>query len=292
MINWKRLGLKLLYPRLGVIVCLLPVSIVILIFSLIHLKNESFLAIISYVFAFYVLLVICFRIPRMIKCFKNFKQKNKYMQKWFSDVRLRMNVSLCGSLMWNITFAIFQLGLGIYHKSFWFYSMFAYYLMLTIMRFFLLKHIRKYKTGEQEQVELKKYIVSGWLLLFMNFSLAVIVVFMVCLYKTFEHHMITTIAMAAYTFFTFSFAIVNLVKYKKYNSPVYSSAKMISLVAGAVSMLTLESIMLTTFSANESALFGQIMLSITGVSVIGFAIAMAIVMIVNGRKKLVKLLYK
>ena len=46
--------------------------------------------------------------------------------------------------------------------------------------------------------------------------------------------------MAAYTFLTFAFAIINLVKYKKYKSPVYMSAKLISLIAGAVSMLTLE----------------------------------------------------
>lgn len=98
--------------------------------------------------------------------------------------------------------------------------------------------------------------------------------------------MITTIALAAYTFFTFTFAIINLVRYKKYKSPVYSSAKTISLIAGAVSMLTLETTMLTTFGADTSPLFNQIMLSLTGVAVIGFAITMAIIMIVKGRKQL------
>ena len=284
--NWKKIGLKLLYPHLALIICLLPISIALLILSLVFLGTESILAIFSYVLAFYVLLIICFRVPRIIKFFKSLKHENKFLQRWFSDVHLRINVSLYGSLIWNITFAIFQLALGFYFKSFWFYSMFAYYVMLGIIRFFLLKYTRKYKANEQEQIELKKYIISGWLLLAMNLTLGVIVFFMVYWNKTFYHHMITTIAMAAYTFFTFTFAIINLIKYKKYKSPIYSAAKSISLIAGAVSMLTLETTMLTTFGTNNSPLFSQIMLSATGIAVIGFAITMAIIMIIKGNKQI------
>ncbi len=285
-LNWKKIGLNLLYPHLAVIICLLPISVAFLVLSLIYLGTESILAILSYLFAFYVLLVICFRMPRIITFFKTFKKENKYMQKWFSDVHLRMNVSLYGSLIWNIAFAIFQLVLGFYHKSFWFYTMFAYYVMLGIMRFFLVKHTRKYKANEETTIEVKKSILCGYLLIAMNLALAVIVFFMVYWNRTFYHHMITTIALAAYTFFTFTFAIINLVKYRKYKSPIYSSAKTISLIAGAVSMLTLETTMLTTFGANESPLFSQIMLSLTGVAVIGFAITMAIIMIVKGNRQL------
>jgi hypothetical protein len=230
--------------------------------------------------------VICFRIPRIIKIFKALKNENKYLQRWFSDVHLRMNVSLYGSLIWNVAFAIFQLGLGFYYGSFWFYSMFAYYVMLGVMRFFLVKHTRKYKANEETTIEVKKSILCGYLLIAINLALAVIVFFMVYWNKTFYHHMITTIALAAYTFFTFTFAIINLVKYRKYKSAVYSSAKTISLIAGAVSMLTLEATMLTTFGSNESPLFSQLMLSLTGAAVIGFAITMAVIMIVKGNRRL------
>ena len=284
-VDWKKIGLNLLYPHLAVIIVLLPISVAFLVLSLIYLGTESILAILSYLLAFYVLLVVSFRVPRIITFFKNFKRENKYMKKWFSDVHLRMNVTLYGSLIWNIAFAIFQLGLGFYHKSFWFYSMFAYYVMLGVMRFFLVNHTRKYKANEETKIEIKKSIICGYLLIAMNLALAVIVFFMVYWNRTFYHHMITTIALAAYTFFTFTFAIINLVKYRKYKSPVYSSAKTISLIAGAVSMLTLESTMLTTFGTTESPLFGQIMLSLTGVAVIGFAITMAIIMIVKGNKQ-------
>lgn len=287
--SWKKLGLKLLYPHPAIIICLLPISIAVLVLSLIYLNPESIIAIIAYLLSFYVLLVLCFKIPNIIKFFKTFKRENKYAKRYFSDVQFRINISLYGSLVWNVAYAILQLGLGFYHKSFWFYSMFAYYVMLGVMRFFLVKHTRKYKAKEEELIETKKYIFSGWLLLAMNLALAGIVVFIVFQNRTFHHHMITTIAMAAYTFFTFTFAIVNLVRYKKYESPVYSAAKTITLISASVSMLTLTTTMLTTFSTTESPLFRQLMLSLIGFAVIGFAITMAIIMIVKGHQKLKEL---
>ena len=287
-VDWKKIGLNLLYPHLAVIICLLPIAVAFLVFSLIHLGTESIIAIVSYLLAFYVLLVICFRVPRMITFFKKFKHENKYMKKWFSDVHLRMNVSLYGSLIWNVAYAIFQLGLGFYHKSFWFYSLFAYYVMLGVMRFFLVKHTRIYKANEEMEKEVKRYKLCGWLLLLMTLSLSGIVFFIVYLDRTFVHHMITTIAMAAYTFFTFTFAIINMIKYRKFKSPVYSAAKNISLISACVSMLTLETTMLTTFSGGEDPLFRKIMLSATGVAVLGFAIVVSIIMITKKNKKIIE----
>ena len=286
MSKWSKHLKTIIYPHIVVVVILTATSILGLIYSFSFNKAISFLQYLSYAISAYTLTIICFRMSKIIKFFKTFKQENKYMKKWFSDVHLRMNVSLYGSLIWNIAFAIFQLGLGFYHKSFWFYSLFAYYVMLGVMRFFLVKHTRKYKKNEEIEIETKKYIISGWLLLFMNLALAVIIFFMVYWHRTFYHHMISTIAMALYTFITFTFGIINLIKYRKYKSPVYSSAKIISLIAGAVSILTLERTMLTTFGTAENLLFNQIILSITGISVIGFAITMAIIMIIKGNKEL------
>lgn len=287
--DWKKLGRCLLYPHLAVIICLLPIATACLIFALIFLNPESVVAILAYLLSFYVLLVICFRIPRIIKFFQNFKRDNKYLQKWFGDVHLRMNVSLYGSLIWNVIFAIFQLGLGFYYRSFWFCAMFAYYVLLGLMRFFLVKHTRVYQANEEMRMENKRYILCGWLLLLMNLALAVVVTFLIIWEQGVKHHMITTIAMAAFTFLTFTFAIIDLVRYRKYQSPVYSAAKTINLIAGCVSMLTLETAMLTTFGTTESPLFRQIILAATGVAVIGLAIVMALIMIIKGSRQLKKI---
>ncbi len=287
-IDWKKVGISLLYPHLAVIICLLPISVAFLVFSLVYLTSTSIVAIISYLLAFYMLLVICFRLPKIIEFFKTVKNNNKYIQRWFSDRHLRINVSLYISLIWNVAFAIFQLGLGFYHKSFWYSSMFAYYAILGVARFFLLSHTRKYKAKEQERMETKKQLLCGWLLLLMNLALAVDVFFIVYINEAFKHHMITTIAMALFTFVTLTVAIIKVVKYKKYKSPVYSTAKSISLISACVSMLTLETTMLATFGEENSPLFRQIILSLTGIAVVGFAITMAIILIVKAQRKLKK----
>lgn len=285
--NWKKLGKALLYPHLAVMILLLPVATVLLVGSMVYVGTESVIAYVSYVLAFYTLTVWCLKIPYLIRFFKTFKEQNKYARKWQEDARLRMNVSLYGTFAYNALYGIFQLWLGFYHSTFWFASLGAYYICLAVMRLLLLLHTRKYAPGERVRVELKKYRATGWVFLVMNLALALIVFFMVYWNRTFQHHMITAITMAAYTFFSFTMAIINVAKYRKFQSPVFSAAKAISFASACVSMLTLTSTMLTTFSDQTmDATAQKLMLGGVGAAVVAVVTFMAIYMIVRGTKKL------
>ena len=288
--EWKKFGKALLFPHIAIMIILVPVATVLLVGSMVFIGTESVIAYISYVLAAYTLTVWCFKIPRLIRSFKKFKDENKYARRWQDDMRLRVNVSLYGTLAWNALYGIFQLWLGYYHHTFWFYSLGAYYVCLAVMRFFLLGHTRRYAPGEKMKEELKKYRACGWVFLVMNLALTLIVFFMLYWNRTFNHHMITAIAMAAYTFTAFTSAIVNVVKYRKYNSPVLSASKAISFAAACVSMLTLTSTMLTTFSdGTMDALTQKLMLGGVGVAVSGVVVTMAVCMIARGTKKLKQL---
>ncbi|MBQ9747234.1 MAG: hypothetical protein IJV98_00480 [Clostridia bacterium] len=280
--NRKKLGRALLFPNIAVMLLLLPVSVAVLTYSLLYLASDAALAIASYMIAMYTLTVWCLRVPRIIMFCKGFSQENRYVRRWREDDRLRMNVSLCGSLFWNVAYAVFQLALGIYHRTFWFCSLAGYYFSLAVMRFFLVRHTRKYRPGEQMRAENRRYRTCGWIFLVMNLALSLMIFFMVYWNRTFHHHEITSITMAAYTFAAFAVAIVNLLRYRKYNSPVYSASKAISLAAACVSMLTLESTMLTTWGQNETVAFRRLMLAATGLAVSIFVLTMAIYMIVRG----------
>ena len=285
--DWKKIGKAILFPHIAIMILLVPIATVLLIGSMVFVETESVIAYISYVLSAYTLTVWCFKIPYLIRFFKAFKNENKYARKWQDDTRLRVNVSLFGSLAWNALYGVFQLWLGFYHHTFWFYSLGAYYICLAVMRFVLLLHTRKYAPGEKMQTELTKYRTCGWVFLLMNLALALIVFFMLYWNRTFEHHMITAITMAAYTFTAFTVAIVNIVKYKKYNSPVFSASKAISFAAACVSMLTLTSTMLTAFSDGTMGITEQkIMLGSIGFTVSGIVLAMAIGMIVHGTQKI------
>lgn len=285
--NWKRLGKALLFPHMAIMIILIPIAATLLVASMVFIGTESPIAIASYVLAAYTLTVWCFKTPRLISFFRSFKNENKYALRWQDDTRLRVKMSLYGSLSWNTLYGIFQLWLGFYHHTFWFYSLGAYYICLAVMRFFLVSHTRKYEPGEKMQTELKKYRACGWVFLVMNLALALIVFFMLYWNRTFTHHMITAIAMAAYTFTAFTTAIVNIVRYKKYNSPVFSAAKTISFASACVSMLTLTSTMLTTFSdGTMDALTQKLMLGGVGLAVSCVVVAMAVYMISHSTKKL------
>ena len=287
MMDPKKLGKALLFPHIAIMILLVPLATVLLVGSMVFVGTESVIAYISYVLAAYTLTVWCFKLPYLIKFFKTFKDENKYARRWQDDTRLRVNVSLYGLLAWNALYGIFQLWLGFYHHTFWFYSLGAYYICLGVMRFFLARHTTRYAPGERMQTELKKYRACGIVFLVMNLALALIIFFMVYWNRTFEHHMITAIAMAAYTFTALTTAIINVIKYRKYNSPVYSASKAISLAAALVSMLTLESTMLTTFSEGTmTAMEQKIMLGATGGAISALIVATAIYMIVIGTKKL------
>ena len=285
--DWKKKVRKFLFPHIAVMIALVPVSAVLLVYSMAFIGTESVIAIISYVISFYTLTVWSLKIPYLIRFFRKFKNENKHAVRWQNDARLRIKVSLYGTLIFNTAYAILQLGMGFEHHTFWFYSLAGYYVSLAVMRFFLARYTTRHKPGEKMKEELIRYRICGWVFLVMNMILSLMVFFMVYWNRTFHHHEITTIALAAYTFTAFTLAIIGIVKYRKYNSPVYSASKAISLASACVSMLTLEATMLTTFGDERMTGFTRkILLGCTGGAISIFIIMMAIYMIVRSSKKL------
>ncbi len=285
--NWKKILKTLIFPHIAIMIILIPIATVFLVYSMVFLGTESVVAILSYVLSAYTLTIWCFKIPYLIRFFKNFKNENRYMQIWRDNPKLRVKVSLYGTLFWNTAYGLLQLGMGFWHHTFWFCSLAGYYISLAVMRFFLVRHTRNYDPGEKMLEEYGKYRICGIVFLIMNLSLSLMIFFMVYWNRTFYHHEITTIAMAAFTFTSLTVAIINMVRYRKYNSPVYSASKAISLASALVSMLTLESTMLTTFGDGTIDLSGRrIFLGVSGGVISAFIIGMAIFMIVQATKKI------
>lgn len=280
--DWKKLGKAILFPPTAIMLILIPIATVFLIYALAFMGQDSIPAICAYVLSFYTLLVWCIQLPRLIPMFRKFREENKYARRWLEDRQLRMKVSLYGTLYFNTAYALLQLGLGFWHHTFWYYTLAGYYICLAIMRFFLARYTGSHQPGENQKEELIRYRNCGIVLLLMNLTLSVMVFFMIYWGRTFRHHQITTIALATYTFTAFTLAVINLIKYRKLKSPVYSAAKVVSLASACVSMLTLEAAMLTAFGATMDAFTRNLFLGLTGFAVCAFIILMAVGMIYNG----------
>ena len=284
--DWKKIGKVLLFPHPIVARLLFPVAVVLMLWSMLTRGTADPLTIAFCTLSFYGLVLVCLRIPDIIRWVQQFRRENKYYQLYSSDVQLRINLSLYLAVGFNAVYALFQLGLGLRHHSAWFYAMGGYYLLLALMRLTLVRHTRRHAAGEDTALEWRKYRFCGALLMVMNLALMIFTLYFVYRIRIFRHHEITTIAMAAYTFTALTVAIINVVRYQKYGSPAYSAAKDISLVSATVSMLTLENAMLTAFGQAESEAFLQIMLGASGAAVMLIVQGIALYMIINAGRKL------
>lgn len=295
--DWKKLGRALLFPHMAIMILLLPLAAGSLIYTFAFMEDqENAIAYGSYAVSAYALTVWCFRIPRIIRFCKNFKRENRYARRWFEDPHLRVEVGLHANFIWNAAYAALQVYLAVRNPEsrFWYWSLAVYYLSLSVMRSVLGRHTRRHKPGEQQHAEWVRYRACGWVFLLMNIALSGIIILMIRQNKAVDHGEIVTISMAAYTFITFTVAVVSLIKYRKYNSPVFSATKAISLAAACVSMLTLEANMLTTFDGSTDQTQGLsetsrvIFMSVTGGVIVAFIIAMAVYMILHSTKELRK----
>lgn len=286
MRKWAKIVRVILFPDGKVFFFLVPLSAALLIYTFIGSEVHE-VRYASYIISAYTLTAVCCKLPGILCFWKEIGQRNKYIAKYRNDTGWRMTVSLYTSFVINTAYAILQLGLGVIYSTIWYYSMAAYYFMLSVMRFYLLHYLRGIRRPGKDKVkELHRYRFCGTVLLGMNLALAVIVYYITWQNRTFVHHTITTIAMAAYTFTSFTMAAVSLIRYRKYQSPVLSAAKIIGFTSAMVSMLTLETTMLTVFGGGEKESFDRTMTGTTGAVITLTVLIMAIYMIVKSTKKL------
>ena len=289
MERFKKILRKFLFPHTAIVVLSVPIAAALLIYAFAYKNANVVIAYISYVFSAYSLTIVCAKSPILFQKIKRAKNRNKYITIYQSDAQLRVTISLYSSVVLNILYALLQLFSGFHFHSIWFYALAGYYTLLAIMRFFLLKDARRIVAGQNKFYEFLLYRLCGILLLMMNSTLGVIVFYIVWQNKGFEYHYIYTIAMAAYTFTTMILAVMNVIKYRRFESPLMRAARAISLAAAMVSILSLETAMLTAFGEPGTESFRQIITAITGAAVCLLVLAMAIYMIIRSTKEINKL---
>lgn len=285
MQRWKRFLHNLIFPHAVVVIMLVPVAAVLLIYSFVGHPVQVAVEYGSYTLSAYALTILCAKVPGIYKSANTFRKNNPYIVRYQADISLRVKISLYGSVGMNLAYALMQLVSGLYYHSVWFYALSGYHALLTIIRGFLLRDARK-EAAHNIVSQWKRYRFTGILLVMMNFSLVVIVFYIVWQNRGFSYHSIHTITMAVYTFTITTMAIVNVIRYRRYNRPLLSAAVAISLAAALVSMLSLETAMLSAFGSAEEAHFRQVMTASTGAGVSLIILIMAIYMIRRSTKAL------
>ncbi len=198
------------------------------------------------------------------------------------DTRFRMKTFLCLSFVFNAVYALFLFVVSQFNFSKWFFVMSIYYGLLSLARIFVFFQVNVEKTLFSK---IKTMRACGIFLFLINLVVSTMMFILIYKGRYVQHHEITVIALATYTFSSLTVAIVTSVKQLKKNDYVYSCVKVISLISASVSIVTLTNTMLATFG-EENMLLRSIVLPALSVVVSVFIIASAIAMIGKANSKL------
>ena len=143
-----------------------------------------------------------------------------------------------GSLAFNIAFATYYLVMGLVTNSWWLLTLGSYYLVLSLVRFMVLR-------SKSKDRFIAKF--TGWMLILLSIPLVGTVILSVVGDRGHERHMIVMIALAAYAFTKITLATIKLIKARRSSSATLITLRNISFADAFVSIFALQRSMLVSF---------------------------------------------
>lgn len=281
----KKILLRLLYPH-GVIVGLLAILAAAgLIYVFAGGLEDTFISYVVYMFSFYALCVLVAAMPAVVKRCRALIYGNTHAARYLTERELRTRISLYTGTVINVVYAVFKLVTGIVFRSVWFGAVAVYYMVMGLIRFLLVKGDRKIGrlVSEENRIltEWTSYHICGWLLLALNATMTGMVFQMVWQNKSYSYPGFIIYASAAYTFYRLTMAIIQMVKIRKDNNPLFSAAKALDLSVALMAIFALQTAMFTSFGAETSETLRQTMNAATGGTVCLAVVCIAVYMIVR-----------
>ena len=143
-----------------------------------------------------------------------------------------------GSLAFNIAFATYYLVMGLVTNSWWLLTLGSYYLVLSLVRFMVLR-------SKSKERFIAKF--TGWMLILLSIPLVGTVILSVVRDRGHERQMIVMIALAAYAFTKITLATIKLIKARRSSSATLITLRNISFADAFVSIFALQRSMLVSF---------------------------------------------
>ena len=276
---------RLLFPPAWAVALVAVPSFVWMTVELIRQEEGRWTAYVSYALAAYALCLLCVRIPAIIRAFRcgfahvEWIQKalgTPFAQRYRQDGVFRAQCAVGIGLVINLLYTALNVFHAVWYRSLWSAALGGYYLLLALLRFMLASYTVRHPAGSNLPAEWRRCRWCGIVLLPMNFALAVVVGLVTRSGHGFVYPGILVYMMAVYAFYALTMAVINLVRYSKSSSPVITATKMITLISAMVSMLALETGLLTQFGSGDQQLFNQIMTAATGGVVCTMVLIMAV----------------
>lgn len=211
-------------------------------------------------------------------------KRTKLGRRFIQEQRFRAVFSAAVGLLANIMYAIYHGALGVVNQSLWFVTMFAYYMILSSMRFSAVLCEWKRKSLASEDTEYFVAKLCGGLLVLLSFILGGVVYISLSQNVAVKHHEIVMITIATYTFYKITVAVIRAIKQRKNTVPLLVVIRTIGYAEVAASLLTLQRSMLISFGSMDNKDIA-LMNSLTGISVCLFILLLGIFTILKGGKE-------
>ena len=199
------------------------------------------------------------------------------------DPLFRVLITSSGSMGWNLIYALFNGVLAIAYGSFWFLSMFVYYLILGGMRLLVVSPKKDRSAERWSDNAIMRTLGIEMIIL------AVVVSGIVCMAIAEKHNpsynTVVMITIATYTFYAVTMSIINIVKAHKKKDATMIMLRDISLAGTIVAVLSLERSMLGTFGNAEDD-FSTTMEIISGAVAFVLIIVIGISMIMQAKNNM------
>lgn len=288
MEKFKQIALRLLFPHKAVVVLLVIVSAAALTYVFTNGLEAHPIAYIAYPLSFYALCTVVARVPDAVKNSKTKIYSIPQAARYFSEQELRFRVSLYNSTALNLAFGIFKLTVGILFHSVWFGAVGIYYMVLSLTRYLLIKKDRalQVEQAETELLQWQSYRIGGGFLLILNVTMSGIIFLCIRQNQSYTYPGFIIYASAAYTFYRLTMAIIQNIKLRNHNKPLFLAAKIMDLSAALMSIFALQTAMFTTFGSDTEEAMRQLMNSLTGGTVCFIVVCMAVYMLVRANKEI------
>lgn len=283
----RRVVLRIVRPGSVVTVVSVVAGAVLLALAFTVFDDGHPISVAAYVVSAYALVVVVARIASLARRGNELLRRNVYVRRLQDDLSFKLRLSLFGSLVINLLYSAMNALSGFYYHSAWFGTLAAYYIMLSVMRFSLVRYARTHGFGRNMDAELRRYRLCGIVLVALNVALIGVVVLVLHDDEGFEYAGTLIYVMALYSFYSTTLAIINVVRYRRLASPAIAASGHVSLVSALVSMLSLEIAMLGEFGDGDNpAYFRPLMIALSGAAICGFVTILGVYMIVRATRRL------
>ena len=304
MEDWKKKIDRMLHPKVKVVLLCIFLTILLEIYVFAFHHQNTVSAYVIYLFSVYTLVISVIGFHRLriyirdlikddriwlIAQVRKLLEKNRYTKRYLYEADFRAVVGLYIGLAINTGYAAMKIVYGIVFRSAWFLAIGIYYVVLALIRTVLLKDNYKRSRHADERKGLvhayKSYRFCGWLLLLMNVTMIGLLIQMIWKNRSYDYPGLAIYASAAFTFYSFIVAIYSMVKFAGNKNPILTAAKNITFAGATMSVLALQTAMISTFGAGDHE-FAMLMNSVTGGIVSTFVAGLAVYMIIRGNRAL------